>query len=358
MTECPQPAPPLWSQAPPPAQRSTWPLVVGSLSITLASLWLLWAVPDSRGLWLAVFASLGVVSVFAGVQLVRRRPSARGLHTLCALGFVVLWILQFIISLTPLVAPQLRTASVRLFLGIWEKPAVYWLVLGAYPVFVLSWMNRSAVVAEVRSWAKRPRAAPVDGSGASEPPAPAGRSAWPIPMAVFSISVAAVTAVGGILPLLLALVCGSWWAAVASGLFVACGLLLLGAGVRLLWRDRYARWFYLAYAILQLGLIGGLVVLSNVISSPSRNMTAETTKGLVLLSAYSFFLLVWFLWPAVAQEMASWSRPAPPSVPPAPAVYYDSDTYPDGSPDAEAEPRPAPLPGPKRDRPPAPRHLG
>jgi len=179
----PAPVPPQWSQAPPARQaaQSGWPIAVGVVSIILASLRFICvpigllgthtavknppagapAFPD----WWLTYATLGAVPatllgvllLVAGIMLCRRRPAGRTAHVVWA-PLELLWRVVDIVCVVQLMrfqrgsGPEHLGQQVGLLIGT--------LIAVAYPIFILIWMSRDRVRAEVAAW--RAGGAPVN----------------------------------------------------------------------------------------------------------------------------------------------------------------------------------------------------
>ncbi len=173
----PSEQPPLQPQYAPPEKKPAWPIVIGIISIVLASLGLLcfplsivsnklnpeaveWekSLPDWYSTYTIVVSLFGVGMtiglLIGGILLIRRRAIARPLHMLygafgafmCILGFVMLFTVV-LPSLSAANFPPEREIIVKIV-------SVVGTIVGAvYPVFLLIWFSRGRIRDQVRSWA-------------------------------------------------------------------------------------------------------------------------------------------------------------------------------------------------------------
>jgi len=189
----PPPTPPLPPQPPfygqpyyyAPQQESSWPKVVGVISIVLAGLGLTgrlvgafgnaiasrlrtmrWGgamqpanLPDWWATWQIAGVLLGVLLqgllLIAGVLLLKRQAAARALHLAYAPLAIVLAVAGMAITY-----PVMRSAFEQT--GLQQMPAIGPAIVAsviggmifslAYPVFLLVWFLRGRIADEVRSW--------------------------------------------------------------------------------------------------------------------------------------------------------------------------------------------------------------
>jgi hypothetical protein len=173
---------------PPQPRPSTWPVVIGYVSVGVASLFLLltlWGVvsqstgfggarskewqdslPDWAHTWqivsgVFVVCAYGVL-ILAGLCLAKRRPIARPLHFLYAalavpMTIIGTWLTFRLAEYVPMPAgPNVPPGMA----GMMKNMMVLGAILGipfalAYPTFLVIWFLRAPIAKEVRTWSAK-----------------------------------------------------------------------------------------------------------------------------------------------------------------------------------------------------------
>jgi hypothetical protein len=173
----PTPPPPPPPPPPYPQRPSSWPKVIGIISIVLAGLGLICtpiglATRQAAGpagaeamagapAWYATYqvvsALAGIVVaallLVAGILLCKRRPAGRTMHIAYAILNIVVAVGNVIAAVTAASNIDTGPNEAALFVPVLIGGMVVGLVIGlAYPVFLLVWFTRTKVRDEVAAW--------------------------------------------------------------------------------------------------------------------------------------------------------------------------------------------------------------
>jgi len=183
-----------WQQVPPPMpRRSSWPTVIGVISISLASLGLI-CIPISVAgtalspsspqidefmpAWFSVYQmtsyaismGMSVLLLVAGILLLKRRPAGRTLHLVHAMISMVMAVFGAVI--TVMIVSRMAEGAPAPMRAAFIGGAIGGTVFGmAYPIFLLVWFFRRKIVDEVYTWTAVPTAA-ADPYAQQPPPGP------------------------------------------------------------------------------------------------------------------------------------------------------------------------------------------
>lgn len=171
MTRIQPPPPPAAPLPEPPARvlRPKWPAIVGTISIVVGSLgvlyygvnlgtdlsfgvpkfWLYWSIRTGIALLLSIWL------LAAGIILVRRRPRAGWMHTVYALtriGVAAVAIGFMIYGMATESNMQGKSVIALIMLAM---QALRELAGSAYAIFVLAWFLRRPVREQVRQWPRQ-----------------------------------------------------------------------------------------------------------------------------------------------------------------------------------------------------------
>ncbi len=184
------------------ARRTPWAGPLGAVSCVLGSITLiictcrfmqmlaavfrwgargLWR--EEAGVWPITAASLALilagVLLAAGVQLIRRSPTAGVLHLVYALGAMLLQGLNISVAWSALAAGGLSSAFS-------SGRATGWVVSLLYPLFCLAWFSAKTIRDRINAWGEpephvggAPAAEPVPGPAAPPAPSPPVSPATP-----------------------------------------------------------------------------------------------------------------------------------------------------------------------------------